>query len=88
MLSPPEQFLIMMSDIPRLSEKLSLLRDVQQFEVGMGPLCHMASAACCVICTIKPSAELKALQCVGSAHLISPNRTQGCHRSICLSSGL
>lgn len=35
LLTPPEQFLVMMSEIPRLANKLNLLRNLHQFEVSM-----------------------------------------------------
>ena len=34
LLSPPEQFLVMMAEIPRLADKLNLLRNLQHFQVG------------------------------------------------------
>lgn len=38
-LSPPEQFLLVMSSVPRLHEKIHLLIHVRQYDVGAQLLC-------------------------------------------------
>lgn len=43
LLSPPEKFLVMMAEIPRLNDKLNLLRNLQHFEVQ----CSCQQSAAC-----------------------------------------
>ena len=54
-LSPPEQFLLIMSSVPRLNEKIHLLMLMHQFEVRAAPksrplqLLWQSTLTCCLL---------------------------------------
>ena len=73
-LSPPEQFLLVMSSVPRLSDKIHLLMLMHQFEVpSPAPILHVVvvsfgKALCCWMLLHRPATNFKMNSSAGHLH--------------------